>query len=112
MTNVRDKNGDTVKLQRRYLMYTLSAAFEMFCEQNPKTKINQSTFCNCMSDHAMLRANTPANMCPYIYHENLCLMYALEKLPSVIDLLKQVVCDTQSQKCMFQSCECCDKLSL
>ena len=38
--NVRDENGDTVKLQRRYMMYTLSKDFEMFCEQHPETKIS------------------------------------------------------------------------
>ena len=35
---VKDENGDTVKLQRRYMMYTLSETFEMFCEQNRKKK--------------------------------------------------------------------------
>ena len=56
------------------MMYTLSEAFEMFCEQHPKTKISQSTFWNCMPDHVMLRANTPADICLCTYHENICLL--------------------------------------
>ena len=47
------------------MMYTLSEAFEMFCE-HPKAKISQSTFCNCMADHVMLRANTPADVSVHI----------------------------------------------
>ena len=38
------------------------------------------------------------------------LVNAIEKLPYVTDLLKLAVCDAESQKCMFQSCECCCKL--
>ena len=68
---VRDENGDTVKLKRRYMMYTLSEAFEVFCEQHPKAKISRSTFCNCMQDHVVLRVNIPADMCPCTYHENM-----------------------------------------
>ena len=50
-------------------------------------------------------------MCLCIYHENMRLLEnATEKLPSVTDLLKHAVCDVKSQKCMFQSCECCCKL--
>ena len=49
------------------MMYTLIEDFEMFCEQHPETKISPSTFCNCMPDHVMLRANTPANMCLCTY---------------------------------------------
>ena len=75
------------------MMYTLSKAFEMFCE-HPKAKISQSTFCNCMADHVMLRANTPADMCLCTYHENMhLLVIAIEKLPSLTDLLKLAVCD-------------------
>ena len=110
---VRDENGDTVKLKRLYMMYTLSEAFEMFCEQHPKVKISQSTFCNCMPDHVMLRANTPTDMCLCTYHENIHLLVnGIEKLPSLTDLLKLAVCNAESQKLMFQLCECCGKLSL
>ena len=110
---VRDENEDTVKLQRPYMMYTLSQAFEMLSEQNPKTKISRSTFCNCMLDHVMLRANTPAKMCLCTYHGNMHLLVnAIEKLPSVTDLLNHIFCEAESQKCMFQSCESCGKLSL
>ena len=109
---VKDENGDTVKLQRSYMMYTLSETFEMFCEQNRKKKeISQSTFCNCMPDHFMLKAKIPANMCLCTYHENIDLLVnAVEKLSSVTDLLKHIICDAESKKCMFQSCECCGKL--
>ena len=66
-----------------------------------------------MPDHVMLRANTPDNMCLCIYHGNMHLLVnAIEKLPSVTDLLKHIVCDEESKKCMFQSCECCGKLLL
>ena len=81
-----------MKLKRRYMMYTLSEAFEMFCEQHPKVKISQSTFCNCMPDHVMLRANTPADMCLYTYRENMHLLVnAIEKLPPLTDPLKLAV---------------------
>ena len=39
------------------------------------------------------------------------LVNAIEKLPSVTDLLKHV-CDVENQKSIFQSCESCDKMSL
>ena len=39
-------------------------------------------------------------------------MNATEKLPYITDLLKLALCDAESQKCMFQSCECCCKLML
>ena len=66
-----------------------------------------------MSDHVMLRANTPADLhlCPY--HENMhLLLNAIEKLSSITDLLKHVVCNVENQKCMFQSSEYCGKLLL
>ena len=73
-------------------------AVEMFCEQNPETKISWPTFCNCMLDHVMLRVNAPANMCLCTYHENMhLLLNAIEKLPSVTDVLKHIVCDAESQ---------------
>ena len=71
---VRDKNGDTVKLQRYYMIYTLSEAFEMFFEQHPGTKISWLAFCNCIPDHVMLRANTPANICLFTYHKKMRLL--------------------------------------
>ena len=102
-----------MKLQRHYMMYAMSEAFEIFCEQHPKTKISWPIFCNCVPDHVMLRANTPANMCLCTYHENMhLLMNAIEKLPNVTELLKHVACDAENQKCMFQSFECCGKLLL
>ena len=74
------------------MMYTLSEAFEMFCEKDAKAKISQSTFCNCTPDHVMLRANTPADMCLYTYHENMHLLVnAIEKLPPLTDPLKLAV---------------------
>ena len=60
-----EKDGHQYKEHFSILQYdqwVLSEAFEMFCMQHPKTKISQSTFCNCMSDHVILRANTPANV--------------------------------------------------
>ena len=110
---LRDENGDTMKLKRCYMMYTLSEAFEKFCEQHPKAKISWFTFCNCMPDQVMLRANTPADMSPCTYHENMCLLVnAIEKLPSVADLSKLAVCDAESKKYMFQPCDCSGKLLL
>ena len=73
-SKVRDENRDTVKLKRHYMISTLSEAFEMFREQYPKTKISWSTFCNCMPGHLMLRANTPADICLYTYHEKMRLL--------------------------------------
>ena len=61
----------------------------------------------------MLKANTPANMCLCTYHGNMLLLVnAIEKLPFVTNLLNHIFCEAESQKCMFQSCESCDKLSL
>ena len=37
-------------------------------------------------------------------------MNAIEKLPYATDLLKLPVCDAESQKYIFQSCESCCKL--
>ena len=37
-------------------------------------------------------------------------MHEIEKLPYVTDLLKLAFSDAESQKSMFQSCECCCKL--
>ena len=68
---VRDENGDIVKLKRPYMMYILSKAFKMFCEQHPKAKICRSTFCNSIPGYVVLRANKAADMCPCTYQENM-----------------------------------------
>ena len=93
------------------MMYTLSEAFELFRDQYPEIKISCCTFCNCMPDTIMLRANTPANMCLCTYHENMQLLVSAVD-PPVIDLLQHVVCDVKSQRCMLQSCESYCNLSL
>lgn len=95
------------------MMYTISEAFELFCDQYPQIKISRSTFCNCMHDHIMLRGNTPANMCLSAYYENMWLLVsAIEKFPPVTDLLQHVERDVNCWQYMVKSCECCCKLLL
>ena len=73
------------------MMYTLSEAFKMFCKQHPKANITRSTFCNCMPDHVVLRANTPADMCPCTYHENMNLFSECNR--------KAVICHLSFEAC-------------
>ena len=108
-----DSDGKTVSVQKRYMCYTLNESYKLFCDQNLSIKISRTTFYNCKPDHVMLRADTPANTCLYTYHENMRLLVsAVEHLPDMTELVKNIVCDKKSKLCMMQSCDSCGHLRL
>ena len=100
-------------LQKRYMRFTISEAYKLFCDNNPLVKISRTSFYNQKPDFIQLRAETPVNTCLCTYHENMRLLTsAVEKLPDISGLINRVVCDKSNPNCMMQKCETCKNLSL
>jgi hypothetical protein len=94
------ENGLKLKLQRRYLLYSLRELYEIVIQQNPEIKISLSSFQDLRPSYVLYKSSIPHDVYVCIYHENIAFLlkalnehiYDLEKidLHSFIDL---IVCD-------------------
>lgn len=110
VTVVRD--GQKVQEQRHYLVMTLSEAYNLYKEEHPADSISFTVFKNLRPDVVKCKDNMPHNLCVCIYHENINLiLQGLRTMPTIPlnhrDLLNFLVCDTESEDCMFGRCDQC-----
>ena len=68
---IKDANGETMTLQKKYMCFTISEAYKLFCDNNPAVTMSCISFYNQRPDFIQLRAETPVNTCLYTYHENM-----------------------------------------
>jgi hypothetical protein len=107
-------NGVKVKLQRRYLLFSLRELYQMFIQENPDIKLSLSSFQDLRPSNVLYKSCIPHNVCVCIYHDNvISLLKSLSKnidgyesidLHTFIDL---IVCDSTEELCMFRRCVLC-----
>ena len=108
---IKDAGGKTMTLQKRYMCFTISETYKLFCNNNRAVEISCTSFYNQKPDFIQLWAETPVNTCTY--HENMRLLTSVvEKLPDIIGLINRTVCDKNSPNWLMQECETCKNLSL
>ncbi|CAF1310453.1 unnamed protein product [Adineta ricciae] len=111
------ENGAKLKLQRRYLLFSLRELYELFIQENPQIKLSLSSFQDLRPSNVLYKSSIPHNVCVCIYHENVALLlqslgkhiHGFERtdLNSFINL---IVCDSANELCMFRNCtRCTDK---
>lgn len=107
-------NGKKLKVQKRYLLYTLNEVYRLFLNENTDDRISCSSFKELRPPNVLYKSLTPHNMCTCLYHENvLLLIQALNahvhgfgniELSTFVKLL---VCDDTNESCMFTECDQC-----
>lgn len=110
------KNGNKMRVQKRYLYLTLKETYALFCEENPDVKIGLSKFSSLRPSHILLRRDIPHNVCLCQKHENI--RFLLEALkdkgfnlePKLKDFIKTAVCDEENETCMNGDCNRCPML--
>ena len=60
---IKDASGKTMTYQKRYMCFTISEVYKLFCDNNPLVKISRTSFYNQKPDFIQLRAETPVNTC-------------------------------------------------
>ena len=86
----------------------------MFTAENPEVKVSFSKFYALKPEEVLLRHQTPASLCLCEYHANVKLLIdAIQWLPkSTTDLVEVIVCDSDNEHCMLQTCKDCKDLQL
>lgn len=99
---------------KRFLMMTVGEVYGVFQAEYPDTNIGISKFYELRPEFVYLRKDFPHNMCLCRFHENVRLL--LESLRKYTELgitvsfrgfIETVVCDQESEECMYGKCETC-----
>ena len=108
------EDGVKVKLQKRYLLFSLRELYQMFIQENQDIKLSLSSFQDMRPSNVLYKSCIPHNVCICIYHDNvISLLKSLSKnidgyeiidLHTFIDL---IVCDSSKELCMFRRCIFC-----
>ena len=67
---IKDASGKAMTVQKRYMCFTISEAYKLFCVGNPAVKIGHTSFYNWKPDFMQLRTETPVTACLCTYREN------------------------------------------
>jgi hypothetical protein len=93
------------------MVLTINEAFSLFKLEFNEICVSKSLFYQYRPQHVKLLSELPHNVCVCMYHANFFyLIEALRKtFPAVpIDLLSVLVCSTNSETCMTNSCSTCN----
>lgn len=110
-------NGIKLKLQRRYLLFSLRELYQFFIEENPEIKLSLSSFQVLRPCNVLYKSSIPHNVCVCIYHENIALLlkslskhiHGFERI-DLHSFINLIVCDPANSLCMFSNCiHCTDK---
>lgn len=104
---VWESNGSKVRKQKRYLMFKLREAFNLFREEG-SDQIGFSKFCSLRPQEVVLSRNTPQDVCLCCIHENFFqLVFALSKRTNLPEYHRNWVAEnTRCTNCSDQ-CEVC-----
>ena len=67
-------NGKRMKVQRKYMMFTLSEAHQLFLKDHPSLTISYSHFTSLRPPQCLHLREIPENVCLCVYHENFRLL--------------------------------------
>lgn len=108
-----DGGGNKTKTQVRYMICSISEAFQQFKEQNPDVAVGKSKFADLRPSHVLLSSKLPHNVCLCKYHQNFAL--ALDGLHKINpDIPKystkfpeSTICSDATRNCWFNECDKC-----
>ncbi|CAF1529237.1 unnamed protein product [Adineta ricciae] len=108
------ENGAKLKLQRRYLLFSLRELYQLFVQENPQIKLSLSSFQDLRPSNVLYKSSIPHNVCVCIYHENISLLlqalskyiHGLERI-DLHSFINLIVCDPANELCMFGNCTHC-----
>lgn len=107
------QTGKRESVQKRHLVMTVKEALQIFCRENPDTKIHCSKFMDLRPQHVLPCSEMPHNVCVCTYHANITfLLEAISKeikgFPKTHRLfLDEVSCDIDREACMTGVCKNC-----
>ena len=106
------RDGKKLKLQKQFMMMSLTEAHQLFSSENPSIKIGRSKFSKLRPDTVMLAADMPHNLCVCKYDANIdlllqCLSCATSLPRSHKELFSAIVCDVATEECMLSQCDRC-----
>ena len=106
--NIRNKDGEKVKHQKRLVLSNLCELYAAWKEANPDKKVGFSAFAALRPKYCVLAGATGTHtVCVCKYHQNPTLMAEACLKSSVHDLMKLCVCSIESEKCMMGHCKNC-----
>lgn len=98
---------------KRFMLMTVSEAYELFKKENPSETIGKSTFFKIRPRHVQLVSKMPHNMCVCVYHANFGFLLesctkSIPSFPTDFEkFLKAVCCDIHNEYCMTNTCKKC-----
>lgn len=110
------KNAVTKKRELktiRYMLMTVSEAYQCFCKQYPNVSVSKSTFFNLRPKEVLPISKTPHNVCVCPHHANFTFLVtalnrAIPEFPKTYKkLFEESCCDTLNELCMTGCCYSC-----
>ena len=100
-------DGRKQHVQKRLLLGNLSELYEAFKKDHSTIKISFAKFCSVRPKWCKLRSSSGShNVCVCQKHQN-SILAALALDLEYKDLMKMIVCDTESRICMIHRCDSC-----
>jgi hypothetical protein len=115
---LRNESNTKQYLQKRYLVYSLREAFQLFKEENPDIKLGKSKFASLRPRNVLTVNDTPHESCLCKTHENVTAL--LKSISATVgkdfpfdekQLLAALVCSSQNVECMTCVCVHCGSLA-
>ncbi|ESO89794.1 hypothetical protein LOTGIDRAFT_164827 [Lottia gigantea] len=109
----RLEDGTKNYLQKRFMLFSLKEAHQLFLEANPEKLISLSKFCSLRPLNVVTFSNVPHNVCVCTEHENIPLLLVVlnnvdKNIPTEFrTFINTIVCDPQNFNCMQQECATC-----
>ncbi|KAJ8017733.1 hypothetical protein HOLleu_44652 [Holothuria leucospilota] len=105
---VRDRNGDSVKHQKRLVLSNLKELYAAWNEAHPDKKVGFSTFATLRPKWCVLAgASGTHSVCVCKYHQNPKLMVEACLKSDVHELIRYCVCSDEHESCMMGQCKVC-----
>ncbi len=113
--NIKDKSGNKIQVQKKYLMFSIDEVYDKFCKETGAVQVHRSKFYQLRPKHIIPASKTPPNVCLCIYHSNFnyaidAFNKAIPEMPRHCDrdnFYQTFFCEKMTENCYFGNCKSC-----
>lgn len=110
--SIKDDNGQTIKVQKKILIYNINELYNNYVKQNQHTSVPSLPFFAQLRPKQCVFADAPGmhNVCVCAIHQNIKLKLSAVKLTiNYKELIAAGVCFADQKNCMLHECDECPK---